>query len=400
MFCPPRGRSGAPAIGGRRRSAESRARPAHLPYANVTASLPDAGAATEWPIAATLPAGWLLENAGMAVRARAVLDVARVGDAGTVGGLAYAHAPALRLALAQRRDGTWNGAMLSTAAPDDPTFAGVGTVPAVRRLLEYGWHPDSPPLASARRVLFRLLAEDADPAYLFELRDAAGTDEATIRRGRLLLREGAAAALAHMGFESDPRLRGAATRLLDRVSAYLRTLTPGERLSAGVLAADAAPPSAHLLTMLAFMPHFRSEHQYEVDRVLAFISEPAPSGAVRQKVGEQVQPQPHLVLGDPLTGRDVLKKDLPATLAWLETFARLGFLRRNEAWGRVLEQLLEQRDANGLWKRAVAPASAADPFVWPTFPLGDPGEPSTWPADVTFRLALVARLAGRRVEIA
>ncbi len=380
---------------------------ARTPHPPVTASLPEAAsAASEWPIVATIPVGWLLENGSPAVRARAALELARVGDPTTVGNLAYAHAPALRLAVSQRRDGTWNGAMLATPPVDDATFAGIGTIPAVRRLLEYGWQADSPPLACARRLLFRLLAEDTDPAYLFELRDEAGGDEELVRRGRLVLREAAAATLAQMGFESDPRLRGAATRLLDRVSAWLRRpgapeRTPGERPRAEVLPGDAAPPSSHLLTMLAFMPHFRSEHQWEVDRLFAYLSELPPAGPVRQKCGDRVVEQPHLLLGDPLGERDVQKKSLPTTLAWLELFARIGYLRRGESWGRLLDQLLEMRDGNGVWKRAIAGAAAVrDPFVWPTFPLGDPAEASTWNADVTFRLGLIARLAGRRVELA
>ena len=152
--------------------------------------------------------------------------------------------------------------------------------------------------------------------------------------------------------------------------------------------------------MLAFMPHFRSEHQYEIDRIHAFLSDPPPHGPVRQKCGERVVEQPHLLLGDPLAERDVLKKNLPTTLAWLEVLERIGFLRRSEQWGRLLDQLLEMRDGNGIWKRAISGAAAVrDPFVWPTFPLGDPAEPSSWNADVTFRLGLIARLAGRRVEI-
>ena len=34
--------------------------------------------------------------------------------------------------------------------------------------MEYGWDKDTPPLLLARRVLFRLLAEDEDPEWLFE----------------------------------------------------------------------------------------------------------------------------------------------------------------------------------------------------------------------------------------
>jgi hypothetical protein len=36
-----------------------------------------------------------------------------------------------------------------------------------------------------------------------------------------------------------------------------------------------------------------------------------------------------------------------------------------------------------------------DPVTWPIAPLGAPDERSEWQADITFRLALIARLAGR-----
>ena len=96
----------------------------------MTASLPEAAStASEWPIVATLPVGWLLENGSPAVRARAALELARVGDPATVGNLAYAHAPALRLAVSQRRDGTWNGAMLATppVSTDSCAFRHIAT---------------------------------------------------------------------------------------------------------------------------------------------------------------------------------------------------------------------------------------------------------------------------------
>ena len=40
------------------------------------------------------------------------------------------------------------------------------------------------------------------------------------------------------------------------------------------------------------------------------------------------------------------------------------------------------------------------PWDWPTFPLGEPeGARDSMVADVTFRLALIARLAGRPLEL-
>ena len=92
--------------------------------------------------------------------------------------LPYCFRPALRIALTQHPDGTWNRSMLTVPAKSSADFANVGTVHAVRRLLEYGWDRESPPLALARRALFRLLAEDNDPGFLYELGAKAKDDDA------------------------------------------------------------------------------------------------------------------------------------------------------------------------------------------------------------------------------
>jgi hypothetical protein len=353
----------------------------------------------EPPAAVRVPASWLLEHGSWPVRVRTLVDLApNVGDAAAVQRAAYLHAPALRLAVQQSRDGTWGGRLLSVAKSDDPTFAGVGAIPAVRRLLEYGWEPDAPTFHCARRLLFRLLAEDVDPAFLFELREETGDDELLVRRGRAQLREGAAAALAHLGAEADPRLRGAAVRALERVMTFVRGAATAEPTS--VLPPSATPPTEHFLVMLAFMPRFRSEHQDEVSRLLAFLSAPPPSGAPRQLFGKREVPQPHLVLGDPIANVSVTAS-LPSTLAWLELLARLGFIRRNPEWNGLLDRLLEERDANGVWRgRTTTLAPPQRGWDWPTFPLGDPdASRESMVADVTFRLALIARLAGRPLEL-
>jgi hypothetical protein len=151
-------------------------------------------------------------------------EVARLsaGEAEKVAALPFTHKPALLLAVQQSPDGTWAGGMLSVPKGKGGPFEGVGTIPAVRRLMEYGWNKDTPPLLHARRILFRLLAEDDDPAFLFELRQS-GMDEDASKRGRALLREAAAATLAQAGYEGDPRLRGAARRILNRMADYLRS---------------------------------------------------------------------------------------------------------------------------------------------------------------------------------
>jgi hypothetical protein len=304
----------------------------------------------------------------------------------------------------QDGDGTWNDRLL--AVPRDSALAGVGTIPAYRRLLELGWDAESPALSHTKRLLFRLLAQDDDPTVLAELRPA-DDDEDLVLRGRLIVREAAAAALAQAGYEADPRLRGAARRLIDRVHAFLRAplaQKPWVRVgNQHVLHADAAPPSFHLLQMLAFMPQFRSEHSEFMERLYTYLSEAWPRQAIVQQVGGQIVEQAHLVPGDFLATRGDLDGDMPSALAWLELTARLGFLGRHEGWRRLLDRTLDDRDRRGVWTppRSVVMPAAVPAWSWPVLPLTDgktASDPAALSVDVTFRLALIAHLAGRTLE--
>lgn len=350
---------------------------------------------------------WLLDHASNAIRFRAITDVGRVSGeiAREASVLAYAYPPALALALGQAGDGTWNGSMLDVPSAKADHFEGVGTINAFRRLLEYGWDKDSPPLLRARRVLFRLLAEDYDPAYLFELASDAADDIDIARRGRAILREAAASALAQAGYEGDPRLRGAASRILDRIDSFLRSPLahrPWVRVgNKQVLAAEAAPPSIYALAMLAHMPLFRNEHHVQLDRLLQYLSQPQPRQELMQLCGSKILPQPHLVLGDLLPNRNVADADVPFALAWLELMARLGFLRRNEGWAKLYERFLDDRDRDLVWHphKGMAMPRSSNPFVWPAFPLEQMTSGDERWTDVTFRLGLIARLSGRPLEL-
>src|SRR5256714_12857647 len=123
------------------------------------------------PAPVRFPLSWLLEHAAAPIQYRAITEVARIGDqlGERTAALPYTYRPALMLALQQSVDGSWNRSMLALPNNRAENFEGVGTINAVRRLLEYGWDKDSPPLVHARRVLFRLLAEDTDPEFLYEL---------------------------------------------------------------------------------------------------------------------------------------------------------------------------------------------------------------------------------------
>jgi hypothetical protein len=346
-----------------------------------------------------------MANASPAIQFRALTEVARIApaDAEKVSSLPFTHKPALMLALQQAPDGTWDGGMLTVPSSRAEHFEGIGTIPAVRRLIEYGWHKDTPPLVHARRILFRLLAEDEDPAYLFEL-GGRQPDEESVKRGRALLREAAAAALAQAGYEGDPRLRGAARRIITRMADYLRSpLAQKPFIRQGnqhMLAAEAAPPSQYAVMMLAYMPLFRAEHHREMDALYAHLTQPQPRQEAIQLAGKGPVPVPHLVLGDLLPHRNAADADVPFAVYWLELMARLGFLKRNENWSKLFERFLEDRDREGVWhphKGMVSPKSTS-PFAWPTYPLETLGVGEERWADMTFRLGLIARLAGRPIE--
>lgn len=309
------------------------------------------------------------------------------------------------LALLQASDGTWNRSMLTVPAPRSDHFEGVGTISAVRRLLEYGWDKDTPPLVLARRVLFRLLAEDEDAEWLFEFGAKGPADEDLARRGRAILREAAAAALAQAGYEGDPRLRGAAKRIIERVASYLRSpLAQKPFVRVGnqhVLAGEAAPPSIFALIMLAYMPLFRTEHHDAMDRLYQHLSQPLPRQEAVQLCGKKVMPQPHLVLGDLLPNRNVADADVPFAMMWLELVARLGYLRRNENWSKLFDRFLDDRDHDGVWHphKGTSVARSTNPVVWPVYSLEENLSGDERWTDVTFRLGLIARVIGRTIEI-
>ena len=347
----------------------------------------------------------MLEHAGAPLKYRSITEVARLGDqmGPKLAALPYTYRPALVLAVQQGIDGTWNRSMLSLPSPRSDHFEGIGTINAVRRLLEYGWDRDSPPLVHARRALFRLLAEDTDAEYLYEL-SSKNQDEDMIRRGRAILREAAGAALAQAGYEDDPRLRGVARRVLERVVGFLRSplgQKPWVRVgNQHVLAPEAAPPSAYALVMFAYMPLFRTENHEAMDRLYQYLTQPLPRQEALQLCGKKVMSQPHLVLGDQLPNRNAADADVPAAIVWLELMARLGFLRRNENWLKLFDRFLDDRDGNGVWHphKGMAAPRSANPFVWPTYPLESALSGDERWTDATFRLGLIARILGRPIE--
>jgi hypothetical protein len=361
--------------------------------------------------AVKFPIGWLLEHASAPIQYRAIIDVAKLGSrvSPDFGYLPFTFKPAVELAMAQSGDGVWNNAMLTAPSARSEGFEGVGTVHAVRRMLEYGWDKDSPPVYQARRVLFRLLAEDDDPELLFEFApnpNAKSKPEEEMRlMARQTLREAAGAALAQAGFESDPRLRGAARRTLDRMMEFLKSpvgAKPWIRIgNRQVLSPDAFAPSIYALHMLAHMPLFRSEHYEGMELLYRWLTRPLPRQEQMQVVGKKIVPVPLLVMGDRLPHRNAVEDDVPAALAWIELMARMGFLRRNENWSKMYERFVDDCGRDGVWHphKGLAMPRSSNPWVWSSYPL----EPSRagderW-ADMTFRIGLIARLSGRPIDL-
>ncbi len=348
----------------------------------------------------------MLQHGSGSLQFRTLQDVARFENArDRFFTMALSFPPALMLAIEQGPDGVWNDAMLAVPSTRAVAFEGVGTIPAYRRLLEYGWDREAPPLLHARRVLFRLLAEDNDPAFLFELGGKGKMDADLIHRGRVMLREAAAAALAHAGYEGDPRLRGAARRMLNRSDEYLRSplaQKPWVRVgNKQVLSPEAAPPSIYLLSMIAYMPLFRSENHSTIEHLYAHLSQPLPRQESQQLVGKHIVAQPHLVLGDLLPNRNAADADVPFALTWLELMARLQYLRRNLGWLSLYERFLDDRDRDFVWHphRGMAMPRSFNPAVWPYFPLEPQASGDDRWTDVTFRLGLIARMLGRPIEL-
>lgn len=351
------------------------------------------------------PITWFLANAPGPLQCRALVDVAKLAPLpANAPALVYSHKPGLLLAIRQHVDGSWNTRMLVAPRSDESELASVGTILAVRRLLELGWEGDTPTLHLARRLLFRLLAEDDDPRFLFELADEA-TDSDLVHRGRLILREAAASVLAQYGYETDPRLRGCAHRILQRVGDFLDgPLAESPWIRQGnrqMLSPEASPPSIHLLHMLAFMPQFRTEHTHVMDALYQYVSRPLTAHSLQQLVGANVVSQPHLVLGDPIATRGIVDGDVAFALYWLELMARLGFLRRNENWSRLYERFVGECDRDHVWRPAKGsrelPTTSSQ--AWPNYPLHTEPLPNGIAADVTFRIGLIARLSGRTIEL-
>lgn len=306
----------------------------------------------------------------------------------------------------QRATGLWGGNILGLAPAKGQGVKDVGTVAQYRHLVEMGVPTDDRTFRIAERVFFRLLSRDEDPALLYEYQKAAKTNLELGPWARDLMREAATAALAHSGQIDDPRVRGAAHKVASRISQFLRSEVSQKPIrrkgSRNILDPEAYPPTVFSVAAVAYMPNLQRERAGFVERLGAFLAQPETKRTYVIQVGRKVMKPTFQLLGDPLKADSSGNaKDLPFALHWIELLVRLGMLGNSPTAQRILARLLKECDESGVWSprnlRALpkSPSKLAD-FA---FPLElDTSTVEQRKADVTFRIALIARLAGWKLE--
>lgn len=361
-----------------------------------------------------MPLTWLVEHGGPAIRARTLTELAPEGSADPETVVAALKDTVLSAAVSavttrQQENGLWGSNFLAFQTSTRDNTDEPGTVAQYRRLLQLGVPTTTRPFRLANRLIFRTLSRDDDPVLYGEFFDSTVDDPEAAEWYRGLIREGVAAALAEAGFEDDPRLRGAAHKIISQVSAFLRSDLAEDPLikrgsSAWQLNPEASPPSWWSVAMLAAMPTLQRERAGFVERLGQYLALKAPTKSFMITVGKTTMRPAHLLLGDPIESDSKgVPKDIPLALHFIELLAGLGQLAASPSAVKALQYLLEELDAEGVWhpKNLRSQPKANSPITHHYWPLAlDDGELAHRQADVTFRLALIARRLGWHLEYA
>lgn len=309
---------------------------------------------------------------------------------------------ALAVVKKQKDTGVWGGNLLGLAPAAAQGIKDTGTIPQYRRLLQLAWPRGTRPFKLADRLLFRLLSRDDDPSLLFEFQKLVKAEPAAEPWARDVIREAASAALAEAGYAEDPRLRGAGHKIANAVSQFLRSpLAEKPFIKAGKqiqLHPDAHPPTWYSVAMLAMMPNLRRERAGFTERLGHYLAQPAPKKSFAVAVGKKTVKPQHLLLGDPIEADSKgCPKDIPIALHYIELLARLGALQWAPVATKVLAFLIRDCDEDGVWrpKNLRSTPKATNKISYHYFPLEADGKTvEAREADVSFRLALIARLLG------
>lgn len=347
-----------------------------------------------------------MANAGQSIRYRLATEVfpGLMGPAELEAvRLEIENQPAVKqLIKKQKETGVWGGNLLGVAPNKASGIKDVGTIPQFRRLVEFGLGRESRPLKMASRMLFRLVSRDDDPKLLFEYGKFSAAELGAEPWIREILREASAAALAHGGHGEDPRVRGAAHKILNQVSAFIRSeLVENPFAKSGrawILHPEAHPPTVFSISLLAHMPAVQRERAGLVERLGQYLSSPAPKKVYTVPSGKKAIKPNFMMLGDPLhVSASGQPDDLPFALYWMETLARLGVLQQSASAAKVWGRLVKESDRQGVWhpKGLRTLPKGSSPWAYHMFPIeSDTKKPEAKQTDVTFRMALIARLAG------
>jgi len=313
---------------------------------------------------------------------------------------------AMTITKKQKDTGVWAGNLLGLAASSAAGIKDVGTIPQYRRLLQMGYPRDGRPFKLADRLLFRILSRDADPGLLFEYQKNAKASPATAEWLRDYLREAATAALAEAGYMEDPRIRGSAHKIASAISTFLRSdLAEKPLVKAGkstILSPDAHPPTWYTLAMVAAMPNLQRERAGFTERLGQYLGMPAPKKSFNIPVGKKSLKSDTVLLGCPIVAdAKGHAKDIPLALHFIELLARIGSVHASPTATKVLARMFSECDEHRVWhphNLRVSP-KAGNKLSYHTYPLQDEAKSTEGRAvDVTFRLALIARLIGLEVE--
>ena len=307
----------------------------------------------------------------------------------------------------QKDNGIWGGNLLALAPSAKDGIKEIGTVPQHRRLLQIGVPHSARPFKLAERTFFRVLSRDEDPALLFEFQKFAKDSTAAVEWVREHFREAATAALAEAGYQEDPRIRGAAHKIASSVSQFLRSpLAEKPFAKAGakaVLDPEAHPPTWYSVAMIAALPNLQRERAGFTERLGQYLALPAPKKAFAVLVGKKAIKPDYLLLGDPIEAdAKGNAKDIPLALYTIELLARLGALHTAPVATRVLARLLSECDEHGVWapkglKSQPKPFSKVTYHWYPLHP--ETKAPESKVVDVTFRLALIAKVLGWQLQM-
>lgn len=367
------------------------------------------GATLALPTAHPVPVTWLLAHACPPIKYRTLTELStRPVDPALLAAVhseVEAYRPCAQVARRQRDNGAWGANLLGVRPNRAAGIKDVGTIHQYRRLLELAWPRQSRAFKLADRLLYRILSRDPDPGLLFEFgryRTAEPTDEPWVRG---LVREAAAAALAQAGHDADPRVRGAAHRIASQVSQFLRSELARKpflrRSGTWWLHPEAYPPSFFSVALLAYSPAVQRERAGLVERLVAYLNQTPTRRSFAIACGKRLLKPSFVLFGDPLQADSAGRpKDLPLALYWMELLARLGALDLSPHAARIFNRLRRDSDETGVWRprNLRTLPSGSSPWAYHVQPMEpDAKTLERRQSDVTFRIALVAKLAGREL---